>query len=80
MSVLFEEIIGGKCLYALYGAVIGSNLGAFITPVGALAGIMWTKILNGEGVKLSFGKFALYGTCCALPAILLSCLTLFITL
>ena len=80
MSVLFEKIIGGKSLYALYGAVIGSNLGAFITPVGALAGIMWTKILNGEGVKLSFGKFALYGKCCALPAILLSCLTLFITL
>ncbi|MDY2842056.1 MAG: SLC13 family permease, partial [Candidatus Borkfalkiaceae bacterium] len=44
MSVLFEKIIGGKSVYATFGAVIGSNIGAFITPVGALAGIMWTKI------------------------------------
>lgn len=73
MSVLFEKIINGKSLYALYGAIIGSNLGAFITPVGALAGIMWTKILNGEGVKLSFKQFVKYGTCCAIPSLIFSC-------
>ena len=44
MSVLFESIIGGDSVPALYGAIIGSNVGAFITPVGALAGIMWNKI------------------------------------
>ncbi|MDY2841648.1 MAG: ArsB/NhaD family transporter, partial [Candidatus Borkfalkiaceae bacterium] len=77
MSVLFEKIIGGKSVYATFGAVIGSNIGAFITPVGALAGIMWTKILNGEGVKLSFGKFALYGTFCAVFALAAACLALF---
>lgn len=80
MSVLFEKIIGGKSVYATFGAVIGSNIGAFITPVGALAGIMWTKILNGEGVKLSFGKFALYGTLCAVFALAAACLALFIAL
>lgn len=73
MSVLFEKIINGKSLYALYGAIIGSNLGAFITPVGALAGIMWTKILNGEGVKLSFKQFVKYGACCAIPSLIFSC-------
>lgn len=77
MSVLFEKIISGKSVYATFGAVIGSNIGAFITPVGALAGIMWTKILNGEGVKLSFGKFALYGTFCAVFALAAACLALF---
>lgn len=80
MSVLFEKIIGGKSVYATFGAVIGSNIGAFITPVGALAGIMWTKILNSEGVKLSFGKFALYGTFCAVFALAAACLALFIAL
>lgn len=78
MSVLFEKIIGGKSLYALYGAVIGSNVGAFITPVGALAGIMWTKILSGEGVALSFKQFVKYGVCCAIPALAASCLCLII--
>ena len=56
MSVLFERIIDGGSLAALYGAVIGSNIGAFITPVGALAGIMWNKILGEYGVKLPFIK------------------------
>ncbi|MBO7345254.1 MAG: hypothetical protein J6U92_04875 [Clostridia bacterium] len=80
MSVLFESIIGGKSLPALYGAVIGSNIGAFITPVGALAGIMWNKILVRYGVKLSFAKFVLYGVAVAIPTLTTTLLTLFLVL
>lgn len=69
MSVLFEKIIAGKSAAALYGAVIGSNIGAFITPVGALAGIMWNKILSGYGVKFPFWKFFGYGCLIAIPAL-----------
>lgn len=76
MSVFFEGIIAGQSLPALYGAVIGSNVGAFITPVGALAGIMWTKILSDYDVKLPFLKFIAYGTCIALPTLLTSCTVL----
>ncbi len=72
MSVLFERIIAGKSLPALFGAVIGSNVGAFITPVGALAGIMWNKILGEYGVKLPFIKFILYGGAVAIPTLLAS--------
>jgi arsenical pump membrane protein len=78
MSVLFEKIILGVSKPALYGAVIGSNIGAFITPVGALAGIMWNKILKGYGVKLSFLKFVLYGIAVAIPVLVASTLTLFL--
>ncbi len=76
MSVFFESVIAGQSLPALYGAVIGSNVGAFITPVGALAGIMWTKILGEYGVKLPFIKFIAYGTAVALPTLLTSCTAL----
>ncbi len=71
MSVLFEKIINGNALghYALYGAIVGSNLGAFITPVGALAGIMWNKILSDYEQSISFGRFILYGIAVALPTI-----------
>lgn len=72
MSVLFERIIDGGGLHALYGAVIGSNVGAFITPVGALAGIMWNKILGEYGVKLPFIKFIAYGATVAIPTLLAS--------
>jgi arsenical pump membrane protein len=80
MSVLFESIINGESFPALYGAVIGSNIGAFITPVGALAGIMWNKILVRYGVKLSFAKFVLYGVAVAIPTLTTTLLTLFLVL
>ena len=43
MSVLYSSVIGGMessplTVAALFSAVIGSNLGAFFTPTGALAG------------------------------------------
>ena len=76
MSVLFERIIDGLSIPALYGSIIGSNVGAFITPVGALAGIMWNKILSEHGVRLPFTRFVLYGVTVALPTLLTSTLTL----
>lgn len=76
MSVLFDRIIAGQNLYAVFGAIIGSNIGAFLTPVGALAGIMWSKILKNYGVSLSFRKFMLYGSAVAIPTLLASVLVL----
>ncbi len=78
MSVLFEKIVSGGGVGALYGSIIGSNVGAFITPVGALAGIMWNKILKNYDVKLSFGKFVLYGVAVAIPVLTTTTLTLFL--
>ncbi len=79
MSVLFETIVSGSSQLSVYGAVVGSNIGAFITPVGALAGIMWNKILTEHGVKLSFAKFVLYGITVAIPVLATTLLTLVLT-
>lgn len=83
MSVLFSSVVaptGAASLPALYAAVIGSNVGAFFTPMGALAGIMWMALLKQYHVKLSFGKFILYGACISVPALLASLLGLGIVL
>ena len=77
-SVLMEKIISGSSPIAIYGAIIGSNIGAFITPVGALAGIMWNKILGKYKVKLPFKKFILYGSAVAIPTLVGATLTLFL--
>lgn len=79
MSVLFSSIIqsvseSGRTA-ALYSSVIGSNIGAFLTPIGALAGIMWMNLLSHHGVKLSFFKFIKYNALIAILS-LLSALTL----
>lgn len=80
MSVLFSSILGSSTSYALFGTIIGSNVGAFLTPVGALAGIMWSRILLDYDINLPFYKFIAYGLAVAIPTLALSSLTLFITL
>ena len=78
MSVLFEKIISSQSLSAVYGSIIGSNIGAFLTPVGALAGIMWSKILSKYGIEMPFKKFVLYGFIIAIPTLIASAGTLFL--
>lgn len=75
MSVLFSPVVSGIAdaavrSDALYATVIGSNLGAFFTPIGALAGIMWTSMLKKYGVRLSFPQFVRYGASIAFPALI----------
>ncbi len=76
MSVLYSSILSGvgtmsaaTLSTARLAAVIGSNLGAFFTPTGALAGIMWTGQLHDHGVPFSFTRFVKYGATVAVPAL-----------
>ena len=72
MSVLFEKIVSPTNALAVYATIIGSNIGAFLTPVGALAGIMWSKILKKYGAIMPFKKFVIYGTAVAIPTLIAS--------
>ena len=83
MSVLFSSVVSPGATVsvpALYAAIIGSNIGAFFTPLGALAGIMWMALLRRYQVKLSFGKFILYGAVISVPTILTSLFGLWLVL
>ncbi len=66
MSVFFSKVhtlISGEILKkAVYSTVIGSNLGALLSPMGALAGIMFTSILNRHSEKFTFIVFMKYGS------------------
>ena len=71
MSVLFSTVtVSAKSTYA---TIIGSNLGAIFTPVGALAGIMWSGLLKKNGIKFSFRDFIVYGAAVSVPS-LITCL------
>lgn len=72
MSVLFSSIIGSSSsgAGAIYATVIGSNISAFFTPIGALAGIMWSSILSEHGYKFSYLSFLKMGLCIAVPTLL----------
>ena len=80
MSVFYSSIMSGlngvALNGALYSSVIGSNIGAFLTPVGALAGIMWLGILKSHNVKYSFLDFMKYGVVIAIPVASVAIFTL----
>lgn len=76
MSVLFSEIIKSSPsinLKAVYASIIGSNIAAYLSPLGALAGIMWLSILKKENIDFSFFSFLKYGLIIA-PITLISAL------
>ena len=84
MSVLFSKVINFtdplSLNQAIYSTIIGSNIGAFLTPIGALAGIMFTDLVRRQEVTYSFLSFIKYGLIISIPTLLVALLLLFITL
>ena len=83
MSVLFCPIIqplaafGGETVsQAVYATVVGSNVGAYLTPVGALAGIMWLSLLKKHKVKFGYADFIKYGFAVSIPSLAATLLVL----
>ena len=73
MSILFTNITssleGINYMKAIYASIIGSNIGAFLTPIGALAGIMFSGLVNENNVRFTFIDFIKYGVIISLPVI-----------
>jgi arsenical pump membrane protein len=84
MTILFTNILHNENLKlngiikfgSTLGLIIGSNLGANITLIGALAGIMWKNILNQYDIDVGYFKFLLYGMLITPFVILASSFTL----
>lgn len=73
MSVLFSKIlVSTSSLPEVFATIAGSNIGAFITPVGALAGIMWSNLIKQNKVKMSVGRFVVYGMTIGVPTMVAS--------
>jgi len=70
---VIRGLSGKNLLAAALATAAGSNLGANITPIGALAGIMWMSILHTKDFHLSFKEFVHYGLMIT-PFTILACL------
>ena len=73
MSILFSDLTktltGEAFVKATYASIIGSNIGAFLTPIGALAGIMFSSLVNKNNVRFTFIDFVKYGVIISIPVI-----------
>lgn len=84
MSMLFSTLPGDLSslsgLQAVFASVIGSNIGAFLTPIGALAGIMFTSLTERFGIRYGYREFIKYGVIIAVPTIVTALLVLSLVL
>lgn len=78
MSVLFSNLLLNTSSSAIYASIIASNLSAFITPMGALAGIMWLNMLKNYKINFGYRNFIYYGVIIGIPTLLITLLILFI--
>lgn len=80
MSILFSYLPSGMTSIAyrqaILASVVGSNIGAFLTPIGALAGIMFTNLTSTYNVKYGFKEFMKYGIIISIPTLTVSLLML----
>lgn len=68
-SVLFSSILANGSVKCVYASIIGTNIGAFLTPIGALAGIMWMSLLQKQDIRFSFLDFMKYGCLIGIPTL-----------
>ena len=84
MSVLYSSILenltGIEQIRALFAVIIGSNIGALLTPIGALAGIMWSSILKAQGIRFGYRDFMKYGFEIGVPTLISALIGMFVML
>ncbi|MGM9969541.1 MAG: SLC13 family permease [Anaeroplasma sp.] len=79
MTLAFGSILNGtNNINCIYATIIGSNIGAILTPIGSLAGIMWLRILKDNNIKYSFIDFVKNGIVIELFLIMSSVISLFL--
>ena len=73
MSILFtnltSNLTGSTYYQGVYASIIGSNIGAFLTPIGALAGILFSGLVNDNNVRFTFIDFIKYGVLVSIPVL-----------
>ncbi len=81
MSILYSNVLTlDASQKAIYATIVSSNLGAYLTPLGALAGIMWMSILKMYNVDFKFSSFVKYGIIISIPVLMVSLAVLLLIL
>lgn len=74
MSMFFTDVLTGlsgkELTMGIYATIIGSNLGALITPVASMSAIMWRSTIRHKHVNLSMKYFLSHGIIIAIPTLI----------
>ncbi len=88
MTILFSNVLISESFKishqafkgGAYAVIIASNLGANLTLFGALAGLMWRRILETKGLEISYSDFLKTGVFITPVVFILSLAALYLVL
>lgn len=70
MAVFYSTLLTKAETNAIYASVIASNVAAFFTPIGALAGLRWMNLLKKQDIKRNYLTFIRYCAPICIPTLL----------
>jgi arsenical pump membrane protein len=75
-----SSFVGLSQKSAIYSVIIGSNLGANFTIIGALAGLMWIHLIREKNYHITALEFSKVGLIVMIPTVFFVAVALFIEL
>ncbi|KAL0229546.1 hypothetical protein GEMRC1_014163 [Eukaryota sp. GEM-RC1] len=79
MTLFFASVISIQKVFSpvsVFAVAFGSNIGANLTPIGSLAGVMFCQILEKLSLKITFKNFLGFGIRVSLVVVLCSLVVL----
>ncbi|MGG4146626.1 ArsB/NhaD family transporter [Paenibacillus algorifonticola] len=76
-SLAITQVNGAD--YLPYASLLGTAIGAKLTPIGSLATLLWLQLLSQGGVKVSWREYTKYGLLFTFPILLVALLVLWLT-
>lgn len=70
MAVFYSTLLTKAETNAIYASIIASNVVAFFTPIGALAGLRWMNLLKKQDIKRNYLTFIRYCAPICIPTLL----------
>ncbi|WP_138752006.1 ArsB/NhaD family transporter [Paenibacillus sinopodophylli] len=69
-SLAIEQVNGPG--YLPYASLLGTSIGAKLTPLGSLATLLWMQLVAQGGIRISWREYMKYGLILTLPILLLA--------
>ncbi|QHW34270.1 arsenical efflux pump membrane protein ArsB [Paenibacillus rhizovicinus] len=66
--------------YLAYASLLGTSVGAKLTPIGSLATLLWLQLLRKGGIDMTWKEYAKYGIVLTLPILFCALLALWLTI